>query len=176
MLSKKVISLVIGSSLALAFASSAPSAMKSLNEVKARQIAANQRLADWKAAYQALQPVNGLWASIYTPAESTNDLVELHRAFKLEQHGLSVNADTIHQTGSSPVEVQGFPVGLERLCISNGGTALTVSARNVSQLRQGLRAVSGRKDIEFGSVSIKFDNIARQPVADISDFCLKVRT
>ncbi|KKN80589.1 hypothetical protein LCGC14_0328080 [marine sediment metagenome] len=176
MLTKKMISLIVGISFASAFIASIPSAVNNINIIKDRQLSANQRLAEWKAAYQALQPVNAVWERTFTSADNTNDLVELYRGFDLERYGLMVNADTISQTGSEVIRVQGIDVGLQKLCIGNQGNFLTVKANNIGQLRQGLRSVSERKDISIGSVAIGFDKDSRKPFAEVNDFCLKVRT
>ena len=113
MLTKKMISLIVGISFASAFIASIPSAVNNINVIKDRQLSANQRLAEWKAAYQALQPVNAVWERTFTSSDNTNDLVELYRGFDLERYGLMVNADTISQTGSDVISVQGVDVGLQ---------------------------------------------------------------
>ena len=176
MLSNRVITLLIGASIGLAFMGSIPQALSGINQVKDRQIEANQRLEEWKAAYQALLPVNDKWERSYISAERTGDMVELYRAFKLDQHGLIVNADEIIQLGNHAVDVQGVQVGLQSLCIGSNNALLKVSAMNISALRSGLRAVAARPDISMGSVRIGFDKNTSQPFAEVTDFCLKVRT
>tara|TARA_R110001592_G_scaffold33503_20_gene116030 strand:+ start:3445 stop:3975 length:531 start_codon:yes stop_codon:yes gene_type:complete len=176
MLSNRIVALAVGVAMCLTFVAATPKAVSNIDNVLERQIASNQRLQEWKAAYQALLPVNSKWETTFTSSEETSDLVELYRAFRLERHGLRVNADTIVQTGSYPVDVEGIQVGLQKLCIGNNQKTLKMSARNISTLRQGIRAVAKRNDITMGSVSIGFDRESTQPFAEISDFCLKVRS
>lgn len=176
MLAKKHISLAIGVAIGLAFIAQVPSVVKNIGYVTERQITANNRLSEWKAAYEALMPVNEQWDSTFTSSVHTNDLVQLYRAFRLERHNLVVDADTIMQTGAYSVDVQGVSVGLQRLCIGNTQQSLVLTAAGMAQLRGGLRAVSNRQDIDIGSIRIGFDQDTRQPYAEVKDFCLRVRT
>lgn len=176
MLSNRIIALAIGSAICLSFVASTPKAVSYISQVTDRQIASNQRLQEWKAAYQALLPVNRNWEATFTSTKDTTDLVELFRGFRLEQHGLRVNADSVVQTGAYPVDVEGVQVGLQKLCIGSNQSHLKMYASNISSLRQGIRAVAQRNDITMGAVSIGFDRETSQPFAEVTDFCLKVRT
>lgn len=176
MLSNRVVTLLVGCAVGIAFVSAIPSAVSAIDQVKDRQISANQRLQEWKAAYQALLPVNAKWEKTFTSSSDTTDMVELFRAFRLDSHGLTANADEIIQLGTYPVDVEGVQVGLQSLCIGSSQRGLKVTAPNVRILRNGVRAVASRPDISIGSVSIGFDKTSLQPYAEVTDFCLKVRT
>src|SRR5690554_4378524 len=80
-LSNKLVSLSVAGAIALAFLAAIPSAVSEISAVEQRQASANIALQEWKAAYQALLPVNAVWKETFTDVARTRDLVELYRAF-----------------------------------------------------------------------------------------------
>ncbi|MDU4254436.1 hypothetical protein [Pseudomonas sp.] len=174
MLSNKQVSIGVGSAIALTFLLSIPSAWKTVSLVKERQIAANAELVEWKESYQALLPVNDKFNAFYPSGNDAKDLVALYRLLDPEKHGLHADVDLIRQISASPVEVNGLPVGLQRLCVGNDSESLTLSASSMTSLRRGLMAMSARKDIDMGSMEVLIkDGVA---IAKVKGMCLKVRT
>lgn len=174
MFNNKQISLGIGFSVALVFVLSIPGGWANLEGVKQRQTAANDMLIEWKASYEALLPVNDRFIKTYPAGYEAKDLVALYRLLDVEKHGLMADVDLIRQLDASAVEVNGVPIGLQRLCVGNSAESLTLTASSIGSLRTGVRALSGRKDLDIGT--IEFAYIDGQPVAKLRGVCLKVRT
>jgi len=174
MLTNKQVSLSIGCAVCLAFLLNIPGAWRAVATVKERQIASNDQLVEWKASYEALLPINAKFRATYPSGNDAKDLVALYRLVSPEKHGLYADVDLIRQISASPVEVNGLPVGLQRLCIGNDAEHLSLSAPSIAELRRGLKAMSERKDIEMGSLEIAMkEDIA---IAKVKGVCLKVRT
>lgn len=174
MLSNKHVSLIIGTGLALVFLASLPDSWNVLGDLKKRQVVANSQLIEWKTSYEALLPVNDQFGRVYPSGDDAKDLVTLYRLLNIEKHTLIADVDMVRQTSASAVEVNGMAVGLQRLCLNNGIDAMTVSAGSIRDLRQGLRALSQRQDVDLGTVQIEIKD--GQAVAQIKGLCLKVRT
>lgn len=174
-LSNKIVSLGVAGAIALAFLAAIPAAVSEISAIEERQARANIALQEWKAAYQALLPVNNVWNQTFTDVARTRDLVELYRAFRIEDHGFATNVDTVIQTTSEPILVNGEAVGLRRLCIANAGSTMELRASNMRTLRSGLRELAQRNDIEIGDMALKFDDETATPVLQVHDLCLRVR-
>lgn len=174
MITNKQLSLAVGVGVAVIFLATLPEALKSLGEIKGRQIAANEHLVEWKASYEALLPVNDGFAAVYPSGEEAKDLVSLYRLLNIERHRLMADIDLVRQTAASAVEVNGMPIGLQRLCVSNEGLSMAVSANSIRDLRLGLRSLSARRDIEMGTLEVAIND--GRAIAKIQDMCLKVRT
>lgn len=174
MLSNKHVSLTLGCGLALVFIASLPAAWSSLETLKKRQIAANSQLVEWKTSYEALLPVNDRFSKVYPSGDEAKDLVALYRMLNVEKHNLSADVDMVRQTSASAVEVNGMPVGLQRLCLSNSSDSMLLTAGSLRDLRNGLKVLSHRRDVDLGTVQIAIkDGVA---VAQVKGVCLKVRT
>lgn len=176
MIANKHITLIMGGLLGAVCLIKTPDAWEKLSDVHQRQVIANERLVEWKAAYQALLPVNARWDKTYPSGDDVQDLVSLYRLVDLERHGLTANVDLVRQNLAEAVNVNGLAVGLQRLCISNGPEYLEVTAPNIRALRVGLASLAARKDIDLGSIQVSFDEESGQPLARVTQLCLKVRT
>src|SRR5690554_6845784 len=121
MLSNRMVSLLIGVMVALAFLVHTPTAYRSLEDLYQRQVESNERFNHWRNAYEALLPITAQWEQTYPLAVS--DLVELYQRVALERHGLKADVDSVMQTGTSLVTVRGFDVGLSSLCIGTNNSA-----------------------------------------------------
>ncbi|MBC7198376.1 MAG: hypothetical protein H5U32_03905 [Pseudomonas balearica] len=174
MLSNKQVSLGVGGAIALAFLFNVPSAWKAVSGVKDKQVASNEQLVEWKASYEALLPINDRFRATYPSGNDAKDLVALYRLVAPEKHGLYADVDLIRQISASPVEVNGMPVGLQRLCVGNDADYLSLSAASIGDLRRGLKAMSERRDIDMGSLEIAIKD--DKAVARVKGMCLKVRT
>lgn len=174
-LSNKFVSLSVAGAIALAFLAAIPSAVSEISAVEQRQASANIALQEWKAAYQALLPVNAVWNKTFTDVSRTRDLVELYRAFRIEEHGFTTDVDTVVQTTSESILVNGEPVGLRRLCIANGMNTLELRASSMRTMRTGLRELAQRSDIEIGDLTLVFDDETSTPVLKVHNLCLRVR-
>ncbi|MBA1280202.1 hypothetical protein [Stutzerimonas stutzeri] len=174
MLSNKQLSLSVGAGVALIFLASLPDAMRALNSIEHRQIAANDQLIEWKTSYEALLPVNRSFAKVYPSGDEAKDLVSLYRLVNVEQHRLMADVDLVRQTSATAVEVNGMPIGLQRLCLSNSGDVMALTAESIRDLRVGMRSLSARRDIDMGTIEVTLDD--GKAVAKVNDMCVKVRT
>lgn len=156
-----------------------PDAWRALGEISTRQSMANERLIEWKEAYQALLPVNERWKKAFISAAEVPDQLSLTRVVNVEQYGLKLDTDRVTQIGSEEVQVNGMPVGVQKLCIGTGSAGMEVSAKTMSELRTGMRGLASRKDLEMGTIEYAFSKgNASKPdayVARISNFCVRVR-
>lgn len=175
MLPTKHLTLLGAAVISAVFLSQSFPAWDKLKGVTSKQIAANELLIEWKAAYQALLPVNDEWKRRFVGASEVRDLLSLSRVINLDQHGLISDVDTIRQISGDPVLFNGLSVGLQRVCLGNAGGPLDLSAANMTALRVGLQQLSKRNDIELGSVEINYDRESKRPTARVSDFCVRVR-
>ncbi len=176
MINNKKIVTIMSLGIAATFLIMTPDAWSVLKKIEMRQIAANEKLIEWKQAYSALLPVNALWEAAYTSERDATDLLKLSRYADIEKHGLAVNIDLIKQTASSPVTVNGIDIGLQRLCLATTGESLELSAPTITDLRSGLRSLSKRRDISMGSIEITSASTPSVVQAKIKPFCVLVRT
>lgn len=174
MLSNKHVSLSIGAGLALTFLASLPDSWAVLDGLKKRQVIANSQLIEWKTSYEALLPVNAHFSKVFPSGDDAKDLVALYRLLNVEKHNLLADVDMIRQTSAEAVQVNGMAVGLQRLCLSNGAEALTVTAGSIRDLRRGLRELSQRKDVDLGTIQFEIQD--GKAMAQVKGVCLKVRT
>jgi len=175
MLQTKYLTLFGSAVISFVFLSQSFPAWDKLKGVTTKQIAANEMLIEWKAAYQALLPVNDQWKNRFVSASDVKDLLSLFRVVNLDQHGLISDVDTIKQISGEAVLFNGLSVGLQRVCLGNAGGPLDLTATNMTALRVGLQQLAKRNDIELGSVEITYDRESKKPTARVSDFCLRVR-
>ncbi|MCF6783443.1 hypothetical protein [Stutzerimonas stutzeri] len=174
MVTNRRLSLIVGIGFALVFLGSLPEAITRLSELKYRQITSNDQLVGWKASYQALLPINERFNEAYPSADEAKDLVALYRLLNFERHKIIADVDMIKQTSATAVDVNGMPVGLQRLCLSNSNSDMELAAKSMRDLRMGLRSLSSRRDIDMGSIEITIND--GTAVAKVRDMCLKVRT
>ncbi|MBF6615623.1 MAG: hypothetical protein ITG07_02745 [Candidimonas sp.] len=174
MLSNKHLSLLVGAGVALVFLASLPEAIARLSELKERQIASNDQLVGWKTSYQALLPVNKRFEGAYPSGDEAKDLVALYRLINVDQHRLMADVDMVKQTSATAVDVNGMPVGLQRLCLTNSSNVMELAAHNMRDLRTGIRGLSSRRDIDMGTIEITIND--GKAIAKVRDMCLKVRT
>lgn len=175
MLTNKRVALIVGALISLVFLAQTPAMWQMLSRLQAKQVDASVRFENWKHAYEALLPVNKRWVETYP--QGVSDLVELYQRVNLERHGLSTDVDRVLQTGSSTVEIQGFDVGLTRLCIGTSSTGgVRLSSPSATTLRQGIESLAARKDIELGSLTFGFDRESDTPYVDVTGLCLRVRS
>jgi len=175
MLANKSISMVVGAAVAVVFVFLAPKSWNALSEIQNRQISANLKLVEWKEAYHALLPVNERWNKAFPDGREAKDIVSLYRLIDLERHKLLADVDKVVQSQSSEVLVNDVQVGLQRLCVGSEGNVMKVSAGSIKELREGLRGLAGRHDIDMGEMIFNFDEETSKPLISISGLCLKVR-
>lgn len=175
MLSNKHISLVVGVALAGVFLALTPKSWDAIAQIKDRQMNANIRLSEWKDAYHALLPVNDRWVKVYPDGRKAKDVVSLYRLIDLQRHNLIVDVDKVSQSASSEVLANGTQVGLQRLCMGSEGAVMRIGADSIKELREGLRGLASRSDIDMGGLEFSFDSQTSKPVARVQGLCLKVR-
>jgi len=181
MISNKKLVVGLGSVLGVTFILAIPNAWQNLGGIAARQAAANFRLIEWKEAYQALLPVNKRWESSFVNFNSVPDQLTLTRIAHVEQYMLSLDVDKVKQVGSHEVLVNDRPVGLQKLCIATDGDALELSADSIYAVRNGVRELAQRSDIEMGSIEIAVERPTgskekTQYKAKVTPFCIRIRT
>lgn len=175
MLSNKTISMIVGIAFAVVFILLTPKSWSNLSDVHSRQVSANLKLIEWKEAYQALLPVNERWNKAFPDGHAAKDIVSLYRLIDLHQHGLLADVDKVAQSESSEVLINGYQVGLQRLCVSTEGNVMKIGADSIKELRSGLRGLAGRHDIDMGEMIFSLDSQTSKPLIEISGLCLKVR-
>lgn len=175
MLANKNISLLVGAALAGVFLVLTPQSWSAISKIKDRQVSANVNFQEWKNAYHALLPVNDRWVKVYPDGRKAKDVVSLYRLIGLDRYKLVADIDKVSQSASSDVLVNGVQVGLQNLCMGSEGAVMKISAGSIKELRDGLRSFSMRSDIDIGGIVFGFDSETSNPVAEVSDLCLKVR-
>lgn len=171
---------VLGSAvvISLAFFARIPQIVSSTDRAVSRQEASNEKLVEWKQAYKALLPVNRQWIATFRSTAEAKDLLSIHKLIGLENYGLSANPDLLQQAGSSEVLLNGVPIGLQEVCVSINGGGMEMTASNIAELRNGLRAISARQDIRLGSVEYSYtkEGDADRFSVKVAPFCIMLRT
>lgn len=175
MITKKHISWALSFCACAVIASQIAPTVSALHTLTQRQISANEELVSWKAAYQALLPVNLLWEKTFIGQEGIKDVLALYRAAQIESSGLSTSADLINQSDAHEVSVNNTPVGLQALCVGTGGSFLVVNADNMRTLLGGLGVLVKRKDLEIGSIKVQVDRDTKVAKAELMPLCVRVR-
>lgn len=176
MVTNRQIVLCLSAAISLIFLWQAPKAWSNLSAIKSRQIAANDRLVDWKQAYQALLPINAKWDGAFSTEAEASDLLKLYRIANIEQHGLRADVDQVRQVASEPLSVNGMDVGVAKICIATLGDTMQLTAPNMTSLRTGLISLSKRRDISMGSIEVGMDSETGLAIGKLKPFCVLVRT
>ncbi|MFK4134804.1 hypothetical protein ACI2KR_21340 [Pseudomonas luteola] len=139
------------------------------------QSKALENLRTWKAAYQALLPVQKRWQSEFLEDADpkSQDLVEIGQSLRLNKGPLRYDINTLRSDRIESVSYQGVPVGLMRTCVSGGnGPGLAVTADSMKELLQGINSLI-RHDIELNRIEIS--SREGQPTANLGGLCVLVR-
>jgi hypothetical protein len=168
--------LIAGAAIAVALAFGGYKASSGVEAAARAQALSLENLRVWKAAYQALEPVNAQWKEIFgiSADAASQDLVAIGQALKLADSGLSYDINSLRSDKIEPVVFDGSSIGLNRICVSGGASAgLGVSAPTMGGLIKGISELS-RKDIEIGSISVSY--VEGVPRASLGGLCVLVRS
>lgn len=172
--------LILGSAIAMALAilGRLPGVIDEANSLVSKQEASNEKLVEWKQAYQALLPVNKQWIVTFRAAVEAKDLLSIYKLFELESYGLAADIDLLQQVSASEVLVNGASVGLQKVCVGLNSTGIELTSSSLAQLRSGIKLISMRRDIELGSIEYSYSGKGESGhyLARIAPFCLIVRT
>lgn len=146
-------------------------------KVIATKVQAQHRVTEgilsYRSSYMALEESMRNWVSNYPPAASVTDLLSLRDLLGLSRLGLEANTDKLALASTDPVNQNGSPIGLTKVCLTNAGnTEFHLSAPDFGTLFAGLKKLSARKDISMGVFVIFGDKEAK---AKINDLCLLMR-
>ncbi|WP_415384900.1 hypothetical protein [Pseudomonas aeruginosa] len=175
MSNERVVAVVSGIVVAVAIAAGGWKVSTGIGEAVGAQAKALDNLRTWKAAYQALLPVQARWKESFEVAaeHGRQDLVGIGQSLRLSNSGLKFDINTLRSDRVEAVVFEGAPVGLLRTCVAGGDqSGLQVSAETMRGMIKGITSMV-RHDIELNRLDISSKD--GKPVATLGGLCVLAR-
>lgn len=169
--------LILALAFAAALANGGWEAFGVLKAKAAAQIAVTESVERWKSSYLALADSVRQWEKNYRTEESIQDQASLYDELNLSQYGFTFDMDSTVISRIEPVTSEGIPIGLTKVCLSQGlsGDGLEIRATSYTDLLAGLKKLAERPDIFVGTIMVKSNDEKAVPGAVLGNFCLLLR-
>ena len=134
----------------------------------------NYQLNDADSKWRSLSEIRNLWNELYLSEEDTDgSLYNLMKVLDIESTNLKPTKKQIIDSKLTNVTSGKISIGLSKMCIKNTNNSFQVTAKNITQLTNGLKMLSERSEIDFNDFRII--NKVGEPLADIYDLCMLMR-
>lgn len=153
------------------------SLMNDYNTKANAQMIENNGVVSLRETWTTLQPEVSKWNELFPLDAEIKDLNGVYKAINIEKHNLRSESLMLNDSGRDIVKHQESVIGLSRTCLTNSNSGFVLKNEFVSQYIKNLKPLLLRKDIEFGSISMRIDadKDFRTPYVVFDKLCVVMR-